>query len=47
MTVAEWIDEDCKVKDEKTLRDLMYKWVHSSFSYAYQKGFEAGKNSNK
>lgn len=35
---SEWFDEDCKVKDEKTLRDLMYKWVHYSFISGYEQG---------
>lgn len=35
---SEWFDDDCKVKDEKTLRDLMYKWVHYSFISGYERG---------
>jgi len=44
---AEYFYEDVEVENVETRRDLMYKWVHSAFSYAYQKGFEVEKNSNK
>ena len=40
---SEWFYGDCEVEDEKTRKDLMYRWIHAAFSYAYQKGFEAGK----
>jgi len=30
---------DCEVKDEKALKDLMYKWIHAAFVT----GFEQGK----
>jgi len=40
---SEWFQGDCEVEDEKTRKDLMYRWIHAAFSYAYQKGFEAGK----
>ena len=29
---------DCEVEDEKTLKDLMYKWIHAAFVT----GFEIG-----
>jgi hypothetical protein len=35
---SEWFDEDCKVKDEKTFRDMMYKWVHAAFVSGYERG---------
>lgn len=38
----EYFYGDCLIEDEKTRQDMMYKWVHSAFSYAYQKGVEDG-----
>lgn len=43
---SEWFYDDCEVEDVNTRKDLMYKWIHSSFSYAYQKGFENGTKLN-
>ena len=34
---SEWFYEDCKIKDEKTLEDMMYKWVHSAFVSGYER----------
>jgi hypothetical protein len=34
-----WFFGDCEVKDENTLKDLMYKWLHS----AYVSGYNAGR----
>lgn len=28
---SEWFYGDCEIEDEKTRKDLMYKWVHSAF----------------
>jgi hypothetical protein len=36
---SEWFFGDCEVKDENTLKDLMYKWLHS----AYVSGYNAGR----
>lgn len=35
---SEYFFEDCKVKDEKTLKDLMYKWIHVAFVTGFQRG---------
>ena len=35
---SEWLDGDCEVEDEKTRKDLMYKWVHSAFVMGYNTG---------
>ncbi len=35
---SEWFYGDCEVKDENTLKDLMYKWVHSAFLEGYNMG---------
>ena len=32
---SEWFFEDAEVEDEKTRKDLMYKWVHSAFVAGY------------
>lgn len=32
---SEWFFGDCEVKDEKTLKDLMYGWLHSAFVSGY------------
>jgi len=36
---SEYFYSDCKEKDEKTLKNLMYKWIH----VAFVTGFERGK----
>ena len=35
---SEWFYGDCEVKDENTLKDLMYKWLHSAFLEGYNMG---------
>lgn len=35
---CEWFDGDCNLEDEKTRKDLMYKWVHASYVAGYEKG---------
>ncbi len=35
---SEWFDDDVVVKDEKTRKDLMYKWVHTAFVMGYNMG---------
>jgi hypothetical protein len=35
---SEWFFGDCKVQDENTLKDLMYKWLHSAFLTGYNTG---------
>jgi hypothetical protein len=47
---SEWFFEDAEVEDEKTRKDLMYKWVHSAFTVGYEmgrmEGLETGLTSN-
>ena len=35
---SEWFYGDCEVKDENTLKDLMYKWLHSAYLNGYNMG---------
>lgn len=35
---SEWFYGDCEVEDEKTRKDLLYKWIH----FAYVSGYERG-----
>jgi hypothetical protein len=35
---SEYFFGDCEVKDENTLKDLMYKWLHSSYLNGYNMG---------
>jgi hypothetical protein len=35
---SEWFFGDCEVKDENTLKDLMYKWLHSAYLNGYNMG---------
>jgi hypothetical protein len=48
---SEWLDDDCEVEDEKTRKDLMYKWVHSAFVVGYNmgryEGLEVGLTNNE
>lgn len=37
---SEYFYGDCEVEDQKTLKDIMYKWVHA----AYCAGYELGRN---
>ena len=39
---SEWFYGDCDVKDEKTRKDLMYKWAHAAFV----SGYECGRNTS-
>jgi hypothetical protein len=34
----EYFFGDCEVKDENTLKDLMYKWLHTAFLEGYNMG---------
>jgi hypothetical protein len=34
----EYFYGDCEVKDENTLKDLMYKWLHSAYISGYNMG---------
>ena len=34
----EYFFGDCEVKDENTLKDLMYKWLHSAYVNGYNMG---------
>jgi hypothetical protein len=35
---SEYFFGDCEVKDENTLKDLMYKWLHSAYVNGYNMG---------
>jgi hypothetical protein len=35
---SEWFFDDAEVGDEKTRKDLMYKWLHSAFVVGYNMG---------
>ena len=35
---SEYFYGDCEVQDEKTLKDLMYKWVHAAFVSGFERG---------
>jgi hypothetical protein len=35
---SEWFYGDCEVKDENTLKDMMYKWLHSAYLNGYNMG---------
>lgn len=35
---CEYFYGDCEVEDEKTRKDLMYKWVYSAYVMGYEKG---------
>ena len=35
---SEYFYKDCEVKDEKTIKDLMYKWVHVAFVSGFERG---------
>ena len=35
---SEWFYGDCEVEDEKTRKDLLYKWIHAAFVAGYEKG---------
>ena len=39
---SEWFYGDCDVEDEKTRKDLMYKWAHAAFV----SGYECGRNTS-
>ena len=34
----EWFQGDCEVEDEKTRKDLMYKWIHAAYASGYERG---------
>lgn len=34
----EWFYGDCEVEDVKTRKDLLYKWIHSSYTAGYERG---------
>jgi hypothetical protein len=48
---SEYFFGDCEVEDEKTRKDLMYKWLHSAFVVGYNmgryEGLEAGIEQNE
>ncbi len=33
---SEWFFGDCEVEDEKTRKDLMYKWLHAAYCSGYE-----------
>jgi hypothetical protein len=35
---CEYFYGDCEVGDEKTRKDLMYKWIHSAYCAGYERG---------
>ena len=35
---CEWFYGDCEVEDEKTRKDLMYKWIHAAYCAGYEQG---------
>jgi hypothetical protein len=35
---SEWFYTDCETKDEKTLKEAMYKWVHAAYVAGYESG---------
>ena len=44
---SEWFYGDCEVEDEKTRKDLMYKWIHSAYVSGHERGmYEATLNDN-
>jgi len=32
---SEWFFGDCEVEDEKTRKDLLYKWIHAAYIAGY------------
>jgi len=42
---SEWFYGDCEIADEKTLKDVMYKWLHAAYVAGYNKGYKRA-NSN-
>lgn len=34
---SEWFFGDCEVKDEKTRKDLLYKWIHAAYCSGYER----------
>ena len=37
---SEWFYGDCEVEDEKTRKDLMYKWIHAAYVSGYNSGMK-------
>ena len=37
---CEWFFGDCEVEDEKTRKDLMYKWIHAAYCAGYDQGVQ-------
>ncbi len=35
---SEWFFGDCEVGDEKTRKDLLYKWIHAAYVAGYSQG---------
>ena len=35
---SEWFYGDCEVEDEKTRKDLLYKWIHAAYVAGYERG---------
>ena len=35
---SEWFYGDCRVEDEKTREDLMYKWIHTAYVLGHERG---------
>lgn len=35
---SEWFFGDCEVGDEKTRKDLLYKWIHAAYIAGYERG---------
>jgi hypothetical protein len=34
---SEWFYTDCETRDEKTLKEAMYKWIHAAYVAGYEK----------
>ena len=34
---SEWFYTDCETKDEKTLKEAMYKWIHAAYISGYRR----------
>jgi hypothetical protein len=35
---SEWFFGDCEVEDEKTRKDILYKWIHAAYVAGYSQG---------
>jgi hypothetical protein len=44
---SEWFFGDCEVEDEKTRKDLMYRWIYASFYSAWERAQYAMLETNQ